>query len=109
MGLNLEWQDGFYESMRAFTTGAYVNFPDPSLTTWEQDYYGANLARLQRIKGAVDPAQVFRFPQSIRPVASAAAEAGSSNAGTTYKDYGLLSGIGAALGVSQQTASSAGW
>jgi len=109
VGLNLEWQGGFYESMRAFTTGAYVNFPDPSLTTWEQDYYGANLAHLQRIKAAVDPAQVFRFPQSIRPVASAAAEAGSGNAGSAYKDYGLLTRHTADLGVSHQGVSAAGW
>jgi hypothetical protein len=64
---NLEWQAGFYYAMRNFSSGAYVNFPDPSLTTWQQDYYGANLSRLELIKTQVDPLQVFHFPQSIPP------------------------------------------
>ena len=64
---NLEWQAGFYEAMRNFSSGAYVNFPDPSLTTWQQDYYGTNLSRLESIKAQVDPLQVFHFPQSIPP------------------------------------------
>ena len=67
---NLEWQANFYEAMRNFSGGAYVNFPDPSLTTWQQDYYGANLSRLESIKARVDPMQVFHFPQSIPPTAS---------------------------------------
>jgi Berberine and berberine like len=44
---------------------SYQNFADPELTDWPQAYYGANLARLQRVKAAVDPDDVFRFPQSI--------------------------------------------
>jgi hypothetical protein len=67
---NLEWQAGFYEAMRNFSSGAYVNFPDPSLTTWQQDYYGANLSRLESIKAQVDPLQVFHFPQSIPPAST---------------------------------------
>jgi len=39
-----------------------------SLTTWQQDYYGANLSRLESIKEQVDPLQVFKFRQSIPPV-----------------------------------------
>jgi hypothetical protein len=53
--------------MRNFSSGAYVNFPDPSLITWQTDYYGANLPRLESIKAEVDPIQVFKFPQSIPP------------------------------------------
>ena len=64
---NLDWQAGFYQTMRNFSSGAYVNFPDPSLSTWQQDYYGANLSRLESIKAQVDPLQVFKFPQSIPP------------------------------------------
>jgi hypothetical protein len=67
---NLEWQAGFYEAMRNFSSGAYVNFPDPSLTTWQQDYYGANLSRLESIKAQVDPLQVFHFAQSIPPAST---------------------------------------
>ena len=53
--------------MRNFSSEAFINFPDPSLTTWKQDYYGANLSRLESIKAQVDPLQVFNFPQSIPP------------------------------------------
>lgn len=61
-----EWQDGFYEAMRPYADGgAYQNFPDPSLVDWRQAYYGDNLGRLARIKSAVDPTAVFRFPQAI--------------------------------------------
>jgi len=68
---NLEWQAAFYQAMRNFSSGAYVNFPDISLTTWQQDYYGANLSRLESIKAQVDPTQVFKFAQSIPPVSTA--------------------------------------
>ncbi|HTR61156.1 MAG TPA: FAD-binding oxidoreductase [Candidatus Binataceae bacterium] len=64
---NLDWQKDFYAAMREFTTGAFVNFIDPTLKSWEQDYYGSNLSRLESIKAAVDPHQVFHFPESIRP------------------------------------------
>jgi len=64
---NLQWQKDFYAAMRRFTTGAFINFVDPTLKNWQHDYYGSNLARLQSIKAMVDPHQVFRFPESIRP------------------------------------------
>ena len=71
--LNLDWQDAFYAAMRAYSIGSYVNFPDPALSSWAVDYYGANLPRLERIKAQVDPTQVFRFPQSIPPAVPTAA------------------------------------
>jgi FAD/FMN-containing dehydrogenase len=60
------WQDRFYEAMRPFSTGgAYQNFADPSLQDWRAAYYGDNLARLERIKKAVDPDRVFAFAQAL--------------------------------------------
>lgn len=47
------------------TGGAYVNYIDPTLSDWARAYYGANLARLVRVKAAVDPDRLFDFPQAV--------------------------------------------
>ena len=61
-----DWQDGFYRAMLPFAGGgAYQNFPDPSLADWRQSYYGVNLDHLTRIKAAIDPTNVFQFPQAL--------------------------------------------
>ena len=63
---NLAWLSAFYDAMRPFTIPqAYQNFMDPSLTDYLQQYYASNVPRLVRIKTAVDPREVFRFPQGI--------------------------------------------
>jgi len=60
------WQRAFWRSMRPYASGqAYQNYIDPDLTSWRQAYYGANYARLTRVKGAYDPDRVFNFPQAI--------------------------------------------
>jgi hypothetical protein len=55
--------------------GSYINYPDVDLADpewntsgvpWHDLYYGANYPRLQRIKAAWDPRNVFRHPLSIR-------------------------------------------
>ncbi|HEY9337463.1 MAG TPA: FAD-binding oxidoreductase [Kribbella sp.] len=43
----------------------YPNFPDPDLTDWAAAYHGANHARLENVKAAYDPGDVFHFPQSL--------------------------------------------
>jgi hypothetical protein len=64
--------DAVVRGMRAAMTpylgaGAYLNYCDASLPGWEQAYWGANYPRLQAVKRAVDPDEVFTFAQSVRP------------------------------------------
>lgn len=64
--------DALVRGLRARLTptignAAYVNYPDAALTDPAQAYWGDNYARLQRTKRAVDPDDVFTFPQAVRP------------------------------------------
>jgi FAD/FMN-containing dehydrogenase len=60
------WMNSWYASMRPYVGGeAYQNYIDPALPHWARAYYGANLARLERIKAKWDPDGVWRFAQSI--------------------------------------------
>jgi FAD/FMN-containing dehydrogenase len=49
-----------------YGSGAYANYADPDLKGALQAYYGANLARLRRVKEEFDPANRFRPSQGIR-------------------------------------------
>lgn len=65
---NLEWQEGFYESVYPMLNkvgGAYQNFVDPTLVDAPDAYFGANLNRLREIKTEIDPNNVFRAPRGI--------------------------------------------
>ncbi len=63
---NVAWVDEFWQALQPDVRPfSYQNFTDPELKDWPQAYYGSNLARLQQVKAAVDPDDVFRFPQSI--------------------------------------------
>ena len=56
----------FYATMRPYVSGAaYVNYRDTDLTDWPSAYWGQNLERLQQIKSAFDPNNVFHHAQSI--------------------------------------------
>jgi hypothetical protein len=50
--------------------GAYPGYVDLAIENAQSAYWGANYPRLQRIKAAVDPKDVFHNPQSVRPVAA---------------------------------------
>jgi hypothetical protein len=64
------WITSYYNSVHPHASGqAYQNYPDPSLSNFEQAYYGANYPRLQMVKSEYDPGQVFTFPQAIKPLA----------------------------------------
>ena len=57
-----------YAAMRPFVSGgAYVNYPDLDLADAPAAYWGSNLARLKRIKAAIDPDNVFSHAQGVRP------------------------------------------
>jgi FAD/FMN-containing dehydrogenase len=53
--------------MRPYLSGeAYQNYVDGRILDWPQAYFGDNYPRLQRVKAAYDPGNLFRHPQSVR-------------------------------------------
>ncbi len=54
------WLDRSWELTHPYGTGGvYPNFPDPDLADPAGAYYGANRARLEKVKAAYDPENVF--------------------------------------------------
>ncbi|WP_278262547.1 FAD-binding protein [Nocardia sp. AG03] len=81
---HLSWIREFYREMHSgtggvpvpgdTTTGAYINYADVDLAdpawntsgvAWHEIYYGPNYRRLQEVKAAWDPRDVFRHTLSI--------------------------------------------
>jgi hypothetical protein len=63
---NMQWVQSLKAWLDPLSTGSYVNYIDPFLDQWETKYYTVNLPRLQQVKKAVDPTNLFHFNQSIR-------------------------------------------
>ncbi|OAA65853.1 glucooligosaccharide oxidase [Niveomyces insectorum RCEF 264] len=63
------WADAFTKNLNESQWGMYINYADPTMnrTYAQQVYYRDSLPRLQQIKAAVDPTQVFDYPQAIEP------------------------------------------
>lgn len=64
--------DGYVRGFRAALTrwlgrAAYVNYADASIADFGPAYWGPNFARLQQVKKAYDPDQLFTFAQAVRP------------------------------------------
>jgi Berberine and berberine like len=60
------WQTAYFAAMQPFLLPqSYVNFPDRDQPNWARAYYGDNLPRLSQVKRKYDPADLFRFAQSI--------------------------------------------
>jgi FAD/FMN-containing dehydrogenase len=61
----IAWAHRFFDQLGRHFVGGYVNYIDPLLPGWADEYYGCNHARLERIKREWDPGDFFRFRQSI--------------------------------------------
>ncbi len=44
----------------------YRNYPDINFNNWPELYYGSNYKRLQQVKAMYDPANLFRYEQSVK-------------------------------------------
>jgi FAD/FMN-containing dehydrogenase len=63
---HVAWVRESWETIRPFSTGNYVNFQVADDDTERTAAaYGANFERLQRVKAAVDPANLFRVNRNI--------------------------------------------
>jgi FAD/FMN-containing dehydrogenase len=64
---NIAMMRTLYASMRPFVSGgSYVNYCDLDLGDgYAKAYWGDNLARLMKIKAAVDPKNIFKHAQSV--------------------------------------------
>ncbi|KIW00659.1 uncharacterized protein PV09_07846 [Verruconis gallopava] len=58
--------DVIANSMQGHNLGAYAGFVDPALPNAQLQYWNTNYPRLQQIKAAIDPQDIFHNPQSVQ-------------------------------------------
>ena len=64
----MQWVRDTFAALRPVCSGgAYVNFMDHDEQAADQVAYGGTLRRLQQVKAAYDPGNVFRLNQNITP------------------------------------------
>jgi hypothetical protein len=62
------WPEGFYEAVRSYESGVYVNFLDDEGEGRIREAYGdETYDRLVRLKTRYDPSNLFHLNQNIRP------------------------------------------
>ncbi len=60
------WLHDYFAAMSPYVLQqSYINFPNREQPNWQHAYYGQNLDRLKRLKRKYDPANHFKFEQSI--------------------------------------------
>jgi FAD/FMN-containing dehydrogenase len=65
-GASPAWVEQGWRKLRPYVSGqAYQNYIDPTLSGWQQAYYGENYPRLREVRRSVDPHHYFDFPQAI--------------------------------------------
>jgi len=67
------WVSSITNNLNASDWGMYINYADSTLdrATAQSAYYGASLPRLQALKAALDPSEVFYYPSgSLQAIAS---------------------------------------
>jgi FAD/FMN-containing dehydrogenase len=63
-----QWAHSLREVMRPWSSGgAYINYPDGLLSEPLPAYHGSHLTRLQQLKRAIDPGQLFKSAQGLTP------------------------------------------
>lgn len=65
------WVESIRSALRPFIKGSYVNVPDLDIPNpiWQEEYYGKNFRKLQRIKSKYDPDNLFTYElQAISPL-----------------------------------------
>ena len=65
---NIALARGLRKKLQPYIVGSYINVPDQGIKNSGPVYYGANYARLRRVKTKYDPGNVFNNPQSIPPL-----------------------------------------